>query len=250
MTIHNLIHFALSGVFAASSLFLAASAAHAETIVWGAETNISGDSDVSTNGTLVGAFNFAGPATTINGVEFLEFAVGMASNTVGNFDFSVASSTIGTRSTGAGSGAFTDLSASYQSLLGIAAERADRVLTLTMSGLSIGHFYEFQVWVNDSEFPGGGGFTYPVDITAGNTVTLDPNTTPFDMNGMAVEGGLGQFVIGTFRADAVTQQVEFFGSEVAVVNGFQLRSVVPEPSSLLAILMPLGLSVVCTRRRR
>jgi hypothetical protein len=37
------------------------SAPHAAIITWGAATNISGDPDVSTNGTLVGAFNIGAP---------------------------------------------------------------------------------------------------------------------------------------------------------------------------------------------
>jgi hypothetical protein len=250
MSIQNLIRCMLSGlVITALFSSLTISIARAETIIWSSELDISGDSDVSTEGTLVGAFNFAGPATTINGVEFLEFAVGLASNTVGNYNFSVASGTIGSSATGATSSPFTDLSSEYQALLGSAAQRGDATMTLTLSGLTIGQRYSFQAWVNDSRYPGASGFTYPVDITAGNTVTLNPNTTPLDMNGMGVEGGVGQYAIGRFTADATTQQVEFFGGEVGVVNGFQLREV-PEPSTMLTILMPLGLSVVASRRRR
>jgi hypothetical protein len=113
-------------------------------------------------------------------------------------------------------------------------------MTLTMSGLIIGQSYAFQTWVNDSrDF---NGFVFSVDVTAGNTVTLDPNS--------GVEGSLGEYVLGTFTADAVFQQIEYFGSEVGVVNGFQLRELqapsgVPEAGSTIALFgfAVLGLSV-------
>ena len=61
-------------------------------ITWGSATTISGDTDVSTSGTLVGAFNIGGtgvPSTTVNGVTFQSFAVGSTTGgTVANFALS------------------------------------------------------------------------------------------------------------------------------------------------------------------
>src|SRR5262245_25406127 len=57
------------------------SSVNAATIDWGSPTNISGDSDVSTNGTLLSAVNPGlygpiGKATTVNGVNFIAWATG------------------------------------------------------------------------------------------------------------------------------------------------------------------------------
>ena len=218
-----------------------AGTAPAAVMTWGAATGISGDADVSTNGALVGAFNFAGGATTVNGVLFQAFAVGSNSNTVGNHTLS-ASSTIGPSNVSSLSAPFSTLTAQYRALLGSAASDADETVTLTMSGLTPGQKYEFQVWVNDSRSFGG----FNVDVTAGNTVTLDPNPP-----GPPDEGGVGQFVIGSFVANGASQAVGFFGGEVGIFNGFQLRAVpsaVPEPSMLG--LLGIGLAGVGFSRRK
>jgi MYXO-CTERM domain-containing protein len=59
-------------------------------------------------------------------------------------------------------------------------------------------------------------------------------------------------VIGTFTADATSQQIFYANGEInGWVNGFQLRQVVssvPEPGTALAGLVAVGLCAV--RRRR
>jgi len=202
---------------------------HAATVTWGAVTGITGDSNVSTAGTLVGAFNFNGSATTINGVAFQAFAITGNSNTVGNYTLSAGF--MYTSGTGSAVAPFSNLSSSYQSLLSGAAG-AGGTMTLNMSGLTVGNAYQFQTWVNDSTNHNPPGSTFKVDVASGATVTLDPNTTIGD-------GGLGQYVTGTFTADLTSESVTFTNSEAAVVNGFQLRllpaaSAVPEPGSALA----------------
>lgn len=232
----------------------ASTSVHAAPVVWGSEQQISSDADVDSNGTLVAAFNFGGSATTVNGVAFGAFALGATLNTVGNFTLAVPAGSIANANTGSVDTPFASLSAAYAALLGTAASRADVTMTLTMAGLTSGQSYHVQVWVNDSRHPGAGGFVYPVDVTAGNLVTLTPNTSPFDQNQTAVGGGLGQYVIGSFSADASTQQIEFFAGEVGVVNAFQLRAVdnnVPAPASLLLMLAGLaGLAGSRSLRRK
>jgi hypothetical protein len=224
------------------TLCLAAfSASQAAPVTWDAPQQITGESDVSTAGTLVDAFNFAGPATTINGVNFQQFDVGSTSNTVGNYNFSCATN-IGTRNTNSTMAPFSSLTMAYQAMLGIAAERGDRLMTLTISGLTVGATYSFQVWVNDSENLNGNIF--PVDVNEGE-VSLNPSS-----DGLA--GSLGQYVIGTFTADAAQQQFTFFGGEVGVVNGFQLRmqgANVPSGGSTVALLgIALFILAAITRR--
>jgi len=116
-----------------------------------------------------------------------------------------------------------------------------------MAGLTAGQPYQFQWWAATAH-PLTGPNGQPVQgsdkhsATAGNTVILDDNPS-------GLEGGLGQFAIGTFVADAGSQTVTFAAFEpsggpgFAQLNAFQLRAVapsVPETASLLAGMLPIG----------
>jgi hypothetical protein len=111
--------------------------------------------------------------------------------------------------------------------------------------LKIGFDYEFQWWSNLS----GTNPPQAHGASAGNSVTLIDNTS-------GLEGGLGQFAIGRFTADSAIQVINFApvppnGSQAfAQLNAFQLRSV-PETSSVLAGILPLGVLIVgfLVRRR-
>ena len=69
----------------------------------------------------------------------------------------------------------------------------------------------------------------------------------------SVSGGLGQFAIGTFTADATSEAITFGAPDgsngYALLNAFQLRQItVPEPSS--ALLCGLGIAGVMGFRCR
>jgi hypothetical protein len=72
-----------------------------------------------------------------------------------------------------------------------------------------------------------------------NSVVLSSNTTDTD-------GGVGQFAIGTFTADATSEAITFSGvSGVSpVLNGLQLRDLgpapVPEPTTVALFAVGLG----------
>ena len=230
-TLARLVRRAVVAAVPAFVLVLSAAPAGAATITWGSPTNIAGDADVSTTGTLVGAFNLSGPAAVVNGVNFQEFLITGGSTTVGNF--TVASGFIFDSSNAPAAAPFNTLSAGYQSMLGTRTVWFGG-MTLTMSGLTVGQTYEFQAWVNDPDDYTQSGGTFQVDVTGGaSTVTLDPNP------GLAL-GGLGQFVTGTFVADATTQDVGFFNGEVGLANGFQLRQIdaINPPSGPGAVPLP------------
>jgi hypothetical protein len=251
----------------AALLGLITASSDAAPVTWNAPTNIAGDSDVSTNGTLVAAYNFGDSGgnvlpTTVNGVTFQAFSIdGLSSTyTVGNFTlknidtFENIAATPTTLS--------QSLSAPYTTLLTSAALlKADRVITLTMAGLVVGQMYEVQLWVNDSgqdpsffstsvyDGEANGESLYPGDngIGAGpNQSNLPP--TP------------GQYVIGTFTANATSQDIEMISGEVnGIVNGVQLRTfttnqppAVPDSGTTLALLgMALaGLTLVVRRAAR
>jgi hypothetical protein len=132
--------------------------AYAEPVIaWGSAQNISGDSDVSTNGTLLYAYNFGTASvasTTVNGVTFAPFVVldFGTTTTVGNVtitespDFLYAYNTAGTSIA-----PFANLSSAYKALLNEAASAGvPATITLQLGGLTPGQSYEFQWWANNS----------------------------------------------------------------------------------------------------
>jgi hypothetical protein len=69
--------------------FVATSTSEAATIAWSPATAITGDGNVSTYGTLVGAINIGGPGvadTTVNGVLFVGLAMTGFNLTSDNFN--------------------------------------------------------------------------------------------------------------------------------------------------------------------
>jgi hypothetical protein len=212
-------------------------------ITWGTATNISGDTDVSTAGTLFGAYNVGNSAgalqVTLNGVTFQPFVITTNPTTVGNFSLSETPATLlGTNSFGSSSAPFTGLSSNYQNLLDSAgyANEAD-TMTLTISGLMIGQQYQFEWWDNSSF-----SSAYSTTATAGNSIALNSDTTN-------TAGGLGQYVIGTFTANATNEPIAFSSvGNGPAVNAFQVRTV-PEPSTWVLAFGGVGLLALQRRRR-
>ena len=93
-------------------------------------------------------------------------------------------------------------------------------------------------------------FGYQITATAGNSVSLSSNVD-------SANGGLGQWVTGTFTADAASQSINFIGDgDGGFLNGFQLRLLdgatsVPETGSTLALLgISLGGLLIAQRKLR
>lgn len=203
--------------------------AEGSVINWGTPATISNDSDVRTDGALVAAFNMNGPAVTVNGVPFASWTFPFMATTtsMGNFTITESPGHLLAQSTSSNSAPFTGLSSNYQTLLGTAVSTDDNnTLTLTITGLTLGQTYEFQWWLNASQYAGGSpGFR--TTASAPLNVTLDDNTTN-------QFGGVGQTVAGTFFAGDVTEVITFNGADstqAPTINAFQLRAV-PEPSTL------------------
>jgi hypothetical protein len=206
-------------------------------ISWGAAQTISGDSDVSTTGSLVYAYNIgnsAVQATTVNGVTFAPFvfpdrSAFVTSSGTGSATFTEFGGALwGIATLGTGSTPYSNLSSDYRTLLdfGGGATPYDTI-TAALGGLTIGQQYQLQWWTSnaaDIRSPGSYALV-STQASATNQVTLDNNVTD-------AVGGLGQFVIGTFTADSTTQNVSFEGvGGDPLINAFQVRAV-PEPSSV------------------
>ena len=144
-------------------------ACHADAALfsWSAPTNIVGDTDVLTAGSVVGAFNVGDGGVTsasVNGVTFNPFAVdstgGPVNNvSVGNFNLSTPDFFFSDNLLyGSASSPFSGLSASYQTLLRSATSVSNFVINpatfdLNISSLTFGNQYKFQ-WFASASGPG------------------------------------------------------------------------------------------------
>ena len=231
-----------------AAVLLAGAPARAGTIVWGLPTTISGDADVSTLGTTLSAHNLAGPTISINGVTFVATAFG---NIDPHFTLTGGGSLTGSDGGfGSAQPPFASLSANYKDLLDSGGFTQDFVaqppppITLLARNLTVGTVYEFQWWANEAN---------SLDFTRTTTATSGGLGVTLDHNVQNVDGGLGQFAVGTFLADATTQEITFQGAgagnnPITLLNGWQLR-VVPEPATTSAAIA-LGAGAIVLRRRR
>jgi hypothetical protein len=265
---------------ASASLIAAAIAAPAwagpPAITWGSATTIAGDTDVSTSGTLLYAYNVGwngttgGPggtpgtgvaAATVNGVTFSAFGLpGGYTNyestvTVGSVTMTESpgdlwSSNILANGSGPSS-SYSALSSSYQSLLASGGGATDpATITVTLGGLTVGQQYQLQIWSNNS---GNGNGPFGIGTPIANTlvssaVTLDANTTN-------TSGGVGQYVLGTFTAATTSMNFTLAGSgggaASPMINAFQVRDITPIPGpGGLALALGLGAVGSGGRRRR
>ncbi len=244
----------ITGVALAASLAALAEAGPPPLITWGSATTVSGDSDVSTSGTLLYAYNVGASgvsSATVNTVTFASYAFpinGPQSVTVGSVAFTESPGILwGSNSLGSASTPFSNLSSGYKTLLGSAGGADNPVtITATLGGLTVGNQYQLQIWTSN---PSNAGNPYDTIIgdttfTAGNSVTLDPNTTN-------ASGGLGQYVIGTFTASGVTRTftMNSSGSNAPSLSAFQVRDITPIPGPGGAAVVALFGTALARRRR-
>jgi len=224
------------------------SAPAAVVINWQAPQNITGDSNVSTLGAFISAGNAGGLATTVNGVTFAAYTFG-GSNT---FDAAAPSPTFG----GGSANPWNGLSTNYKNLLGAGLYETTPGSTsasLTLSGLTINQTYLVQFWVDDSR----DDIVNVSRWTRFLTVTGDSSTSSaLDYNVQNQLGGLGQYVTGTFIADATSVAFTFqagntdgSGTAAVQLNAWQLRAI-PEPSSALLLVAGSGACFFLRNRRR
>ena len=229
---------------------LASPNTHAAPIAWGTPQTITGDSDVSTSGSLVYAYN-VGPSpsvsstVTVGGVAFQPFPIinfpATNSFTFGNVTISESPGLVFGYDVTSTSGSYGLLSPAYRALLdgGGGAGYPDTV-TVSLGGLSVGQQYLFQWWASNAA---NISFVTTVTGSATNSVTLDSNLSD-------AAGGLGEFVTGTFTADGTTQDIELTGAATSpLINAFQIRAV-PEPSTCIFAFAGLTCGGYSMWRRR
>ena len=178
-------------------------------ITWGSPTLISGNTDVTNSGGAL--YAYAGGAATVNGVNFTAVSNG---NTWGNVSFTSFSGFNAVF--GATASPFNSLSTAYQTVLTTAAWGSGTSGTVTLNGLTSGHAYTVQIWVDDSR----GSYQYryeSVTSSGGNTVTLyfAPNSNS--------AGAVGQYVVGTFTAASTSQMFSVNGNSVVQINAINVR---------------------------
>jgi len=209
------------------------SASHGATIVYSSPVEISADIDV-VNTAVVQAIQFSGTAAplTVNGVAFTQATeagiagvvstVGMGGTVVNTFE----PAAIDAAQTGGAA-----ISEDYQSFLQSGMfTGSPGTAAITIEGLSIGQDYQIQFFSHRSE----GGRIQTIDGGAGaQTLTLG--------------NPVGDYIIGTFTADATSQSIGTFGGSTFPVYSGYVLSTVPEPTSSLLIALS-GLALL--RRRR
>lgn len=197
-----------------SILMTSAAVARAESIAWDDAVTISGDTDVSTNGMFKCAYAWSKLDRAVNGVSFSGSTSAAGAGTDVVFTPAI---THNTTAYGSVSGTpWNTLSANYQDILRGANYKTS--FTVTLGNLTVGKEYAVQLWYHDARSGPGGGKTETVTSVGGNTVILDKNSTE-------ANGGVGQYVIGTFTADATTKQfaVSSATTSAAQINALQLR---------------------------
>lgn len=200
--------------------------------------NASDESLVSANGRLLDAINGGSAISeTINGVLFsgvagLTSSDGQSVTTPAGF--------ITVNGTNANDGAFQAGEFSGTAVGRLLDSALWAANSVTLSGLIIGEDYEIQIFSNDARgnrstnFRGGYG-----DGTGGGPVgLLQLNNSNTNGTLTFPETNVGDYIIGTFTADAATQSFECFGTNSggtlnlgdsrAQINGLQLRQLLPD----------------------
>ena len=215
-------------------------------VIW-ESGDITSDSDVSTNGTLVFALNATdetGPDVTVNGVNFVPtFLVNAESQSQ---SLSPGTESLTTTIPDATSTAFrtADLGSIGQIIQGGWFGGSNgNTATTTLAGLTVGDDYEVQIFANDARGNRDVGYVTRLGDGNGNEIDLQLNNQP-------AGDPAGDYGIGTFTADATTQSIELAGfldgndnAGRLQINAIQLRKL--ESVVLLPGAVPLVKRILC-----
>jgi len=197
--------------------------ANAADITWQGPVTISGTSDVSTQGTLVGTWApgddaYNPDSLPVNGVTFNAYGSGP-------FNSFVSTSGINNHYTGYNNPGTGDNN--YDTILKAAVYSDGSSISLTWGGLAPGDTYLLEFWVQDGR--------NSTTAERSETLTGGANTSAALAYGSGSTGP-GQFILGTFVADGTTETLTLNasgGADIgpsAQVNLMQLRNISPRPS--------------------
>src|ERR1041385_2134892 len=191
-------------------------------VTWRTPATISGPSDVSTEGTYFGAWapqDATANTFPVNGVTVQRVSV---------LHFCTAGPTFDAGYDSYGSPGTSD--ANYNALLkyGRYSNSGDQRATFSWSGMTPGHLYLVQMWVNDGR---------NIGQARSEAITGGTNASPplsFGSDG----SGAGQYIIGTFVANSSGGQTLFLdafssgGNPSPQINLFQVRDITPRITSI------------------
>jgi hypothetical protein len=199
------------------SLLAAAANAQNEDITWQTATNITGTSDVITLGTYFGSwapYDGGANSLSVNGVAFQGFSDLSGLSTL---DLDNGYNGFGSPGTPDGN---------YNALLQYAIFANETPSSFTWNGMTPGHTYLIQIWVNDGRNIGQSRY---------ETFTGGANTSGNVLYG-STGSGPGQYITGEFVADssgAETIAINPFSSGPnpdAQINLVQVRDLTPAPN--------------------
>ena len=197
-------------------------------VEWEAPCDVTGDSDIDTTGAFRYAYGIApdvapynSATTTVNGVTF--FVGSRAANGWRGADLKLqgfdSSQNANNLAWAAGIATDGDISANYRNMLGcgLYSTVSPCAASLTLRRLIPGRRYLVQLWCSR------GGAAATVE-----TLTIDDAVT-LSTSGSA--SGAGQYVKGTFTANADTQMISLKGNNgVVCFNMVQVRDISPLPT--------------------
>lgn len=193
---------------------------YAATINFAAPQNCSADTNILATGVLRYAYTWNNTARTVNGVPFTVAGTSATAPAGGNVSLA-GFNAVNQTAFNTTANPFASLSAAYRGMvLGSVYTTGNTLATVTLNNLIVGVDYQVQIWCGD---PRAG-----TTATRTTTVTSGANTVVLDYNVGNVGGGVGQFVIGTFTADAGTQSFTVSGGASNQINALQLRSPAPK----------------------
>jgi hypothetical protein len=235
-------------ILTAAMASLAGVAANAQTpnVTWGTPTYISGTSDVSIVGALVGTWapgddwrtasnpNLIADNYPVNGVTFAAYGSGLFNGP------GFTTSGLNDRYNGYNNPNTTD--PNYNYLLQTSEYSYGTTFSISWDGMTSGDTYQLEFWANDGR---SGVNARSETITGGN------NTSAALDEGSGAGGtGMGQFILGTFVADSTGEETLTIDSSGPIVTLMQIRDITPVPEPSTFALLGGGLCVMLAGFRR